>query len=78
MIHALFGWLLRSHPLKPKQDGLYLAGDIFKHVFIYENINLLIQIVLISLMASKQLINITLNNGPRRVGEKPLSKPMVT
>ena len=65
--------------LRPRQNGRYIADDIFKRVFMNENVRISINISL--KFVPKGLIN----NIPalvqimawRRPGDKPLSEPML-
>ena len=65
--------------LKPKQNGRHFAGDIFKCIFMNENVWFPIKISL------KFVPKGLLNNIPslvqimawRRPGDKPLSEPMI-
>ena len=65
--------------LRPRQNGRHFADDIFKRIFLYENIWIPIKISL------KFVPRGSINNIPalvqimawRRPGDKPLSKPMM-
>ena len=65
--------------LRPRQDGCHFPDDIFKCIFLYENVWILIWISLMFVP------NGPINNIPalvqimawRRPGDKPLSEPMV-
>ena len=65
--------------LRPRQNGRHFADDIFKRIFLKEN-------VLISLKISLKFVaKVRINNIPalvqimawRRLGDKPLSEPMM-
>ena len=65
--------------LRPRQNGRRFAGDVFKYIFLNEN-------VWISLKISLKFVpKVPINNIPalvqilawRRSGDKPLSEPMV-
>ena len=70
---------LYFNTLRPKQNGRHFADDVFKYVFLNENIWISINISL------KFFSNGPVNNIPalvqimawRRPGDKPLSEPMV-
>ena len=70
------GWL---NTLRPRQNGRHFADDIFKRIFLNENILIPIQISL------KFVPKGSINNIPalvqimawRRPGDKPLSEPMM-
>ena len=65
--------------LRPRQNGRYFADDIFKPIFLNENIRVSIEISL------KFVPKVPINNIPalvqimawRRPGDKPLSEPMM-
>ena len=65
--------------LRPRQDGRRFADDTFKHIFLNENVRILIKISL------KLVPKCPINNIPalvqimdwRRSGDKPLSEPMM-
>ena len=65
--------------LRPRQNGRHFADDIFKYIFVNEN-------VLISIKISLKFVpKSPINNIPslvqimawRRAGDKPLSEPMM-
>ena len=67
------------NPSRPRQNGSHLSDDIFKCIFLNEN-------VWISLKISLKFVpNVPINNIPalvlimawRRLGDKPLSEPMM-
>ena len=66
--------------LRPRQNGRHFADDIFKRIFLNENILILIQISL------KFVPKGSINNIPalvqimawRRTGDKQISEPMMT
>ena len=65
--------------LRPRQNGRRFADDTFKHIFMNENVRILINISL--KFVSKGLINniqalVQIMNW-RRPGDKPLSEPMM-
>ena len=70
---------LDNNTLRPRQNGRHLADDIFKCIFLNENIRISIKISL------KIVPKGPINNIPamvqimawRRPGDKPLSEPMV-
>ena len=70
---------IKINTLRPRQDGCHLPDDIFKCIFLNENVRILIKISL--KFAPKGPIN----NIPalvqimawRRPGDKPLSEPMM-
>ena len=79
-------WLMNSfgdvkplNTLRPRQNGCHFADDIFKCIFLNENIWILIKISL------KFVPNASINNIPalvqimawRHPGDKPLSEPMM-
>ena len=65
--------------LRPRQNGRHFPDDTFKHIFLNENVRILIKISL------KFVPKGPINNIPalaqimawRRPGDKPLSEPMV-
>ena len=65
--------------LRPRQDGCHFPDDIFKCIFLNENVKILIKITL------KFVPKGPINNIPalvqimawRRPGDKPLSEPMM-
>ena len=67
------------NPLRPRQNGRHFADDVFKCIFLNENVLILLKISL--KFVPKGLIN----NIPslvqrmvwRRPGDKPLSEPMM-
>ena len=65
--------------LRPRQNGRLFAGDIFKRIFVIENIRISIKISL--KFVPKGLINnipaLVLIMAWRRPGDKPLSEPMM-
>ena len=71
--------LISFNTLRPRQDGRHFADDIFKCIFLNENVWIPIKISL------KFVPNGPINNIPamvqimawRRPGDKPLSEPMV-
>ena len=71
--------LLRVNTLSPRQNGRHFADDIFKWVFLNENVWFSIKISL------KFVHKVPINNFPalvqimawRRTGDKPLSEPMM-
>ena len=76
---ALYSWwYFKSSP--PGQNGRHLAGDIFKCIFLNENVPILLEISL------KFVPMVQINNIPALVqimawrwpGDKPLSEPMLT
>ena len=68
-----------SNTLMPRQNGRHFAGDIFKCIFLNENVWIPIKILLTFVPKSQ------INNIPalvqimawRRPGDKPLSEPML-
>ena len=78
---AIFTWIsfLIFNTLRPKQNGHHFPDDIFKYIFLNENIWILIKISL------KFVPRVSINNIPalvqimawRRPGDKPLSEPMM-
>ena len=68
-----------DNTLRPRQDGRHFPDDIFKRIFLNENIRISIQISL------KFVSNGIINNIPalvhimawRRTGDKPLFEPMI-
>ena len=70
-------WLYNT--LRPRQNGQHFADDIFKCIFFFENVWILIKILL------KFVPKVRINNIPAlvqimawcRPGDKPLSEPMV-
>ena len=71
--------MLRVNTLRPKQNGCRFADDIFKCIFMNENVKILIKISL------KFVPKCPINNiqalvqimAWRRPGDKPLSEPMM-
>ena len=65
--------------LRPRQNGRHVPDDIFKCIFLNENVRILIKISL------NFVPNGPMNNNPasvqimawRRIGDKPLSEPMI-
>ena len=72
-------WTALVNPLRPRQNGRHFAGDIFKCIFLNENVWIPIKI------SQKFVPKDPINNIPalvqimawRRPGDKPLSEPMV-
>ena len=73
------GFQLRFNTLRPRQNGRYFPDDIFKRIFLNEN-------VLISIKISPKFVHMgPINNIPalvqimawHRPGDKPLSEPMM-
>ena len=70
---------VRLNTLRPRQDGRLFSDDIFKPIFLNENIRILIKISL------KFVPKVPINNisalvqimSWRRPGDKPLSEPMM-
>ena len=72
---VVFASLIKIHTLRPWQNGRHFPDDIFKYIFLNDNVWILIKIslkgpfnnipVLVQLMAW------------RRQGDKPLSEPMM-
>ena len=64
--------------MKPRQNGLHFPDDIFKLIFLNENMQISIQT---SLKFPRGLINnipaLVQVMGCRRPGDKPLSEPMM-
>ena len=68
-----------ANTLRPRQNGRCFADDTFKHIFLNENVRILIKISL------KFVPKGPINNNPalvqitawRRSGDKPLSEPMI-
>ena len=66
--------------LRPRQNGRHFPDDIFKRIFLNENVRILLKISL------KFVPKGPINNIPalvqmmawRRTGDKPLSEPMMT
>ena len=79
MMHALFHHCGIVNTLRPRQNGCHFADDTFKHIFLNENIIIMIKISL------KFVPMVRINNTPalvpildwRRPGDKPLSGPMM-
>ena len=73
----MFYW--RINPSRPRQNGRRFADDIFKRIFLNENIRISIKISL------KFVPKGSINNNTalvqimawRRSGDKPLSEPMM-
>ena len=71
--------LFAINSLRPRRNRRHFANDIFKHIFLYENIWISIEISL------KFVSKVPINNIPalaqimawRRLGDKPLSEPML-
>ena len=65
--------------LRPRQNGRHFPSDIFKCIFLFENVWIWIKISL------KFVLKVRINNIPalvhimawRRIGDKPLSEPMM-
>ena len=84
-IHALclwyFNWACEHdfNTFRPRQNCRHFAGDIFKYIFLNENIRISLKISL------KSVPNVLITNIPtlvqimawRRPGTKPLSEPMM-
>ena len=74
-----YDWIKWHNALRPRQNGRQFADDIFKCIFLNENVSIAIQISL------KFVPKGPINNIPslikimawRRSGEKPLSEPML-
>ena len=72
-------WTGKVNTLRPRQDGRHFADDMFKCIFLNENVWILIEISL------KFVSKGSINNNPalfqimvrRRPGDKPLSEPMM-
>ena len=72
-------WPQSFNTLRPRQNGRHFADDIFKCIFLKENVRISIEISL------KFVPRCPINNIPalaqimawRRQGDKPLSEPMV-
>ena len=70
---------LKLNTLRPRQNGRHFADDIFKYIFLNENVGIPIKISL------KFVPKGRINNIPalvqimawRRLGDKPLSEPMM-
>ena len=76
--HCTFKRLLFYNTLRPRQNGRRFADDVFKYIFLNENVRILIKISL------KFIPKSPINNIPAliqimawgRSGDKPLSEPM--
>ena len=72
-------WCIGFNTLRPRQNGRHFPDDIFKWIFLNENVRILITISL------KFVPKVPINNIPalvqimawRRPGDKPLSEPMM-
>ena len=72
-------WLFFNNTLRPRQNDRRFADDIFKRIFLNENVRIAIEI------SMKFVPNGRINNNPalvqimawRRSGDKPLSEPMM-
>ena len=70
---------LSLNPLRPRQNGRHFPDDIFKYIFLDENVRISLKISL------KFVPKVPINNIPalvlimawRRPGDKPLSEPMM-
>ena len=82
--YGYFSWQVPSHSsilntLRPRQNGRHFADDMFKCIFLNENVWIPIEISL------KFVPKGSINNNPalfqimawRRPGDKPLSEPMM-
>ena len=73
------GYIGKLNALRPRQNGRHFADDIFKWIFLNENVSIPIKILL------KFVPQGPINNTPalvqmmawRRPGDKPLSEPMM-
>ena len=74
---VVWKWLNTS---RPRQDGRLFADDIFKRIFFNENVNKLIQISLkfVPRCSFNDTSALVSKMAWRRLGDKPLSKPMMT
>ena len=80
-INVAMNWIIITsvNSLRPRQNGRHFADDIFKGIFLNENIWILFKISL------KFVPKVPINNTPalvqimawRRPGDKPLSEPMM-
>ena len=78
-LHSTEEVSLHINTLRPRQDGRHFADDIFKCIFLYENVWLAIKLSL------KFVPDGPINTIPesvqimawRRTGDKPLSEPMM-
>ena len=72
-------WITQFNTLRPRQNGRHFADDMFKCIFVNENVWIPIEISL------KFVPEGSINNNPalfqimawRRPGDKPLSEPMM-
>ena len=78
-IHFIPKRMMLLNSLRPKQNGRHVADDIFKRIFLNENI------IILSWISLKFVPKGPINNIPalvgimawRRPGDKPLSEPMM-
>ena len=83
--NIVFGWFCNStrtviiNTLRPGQDGRNFPDDIFKWIFLNENIWILIQISLkfVPMGPITNIPALVLIMAWRRPGDKPLSEPMI-
>ena len=76
---TFLGGMIRLNTLRPRQNGRHFADDIFKCIFLNENVRISIKISL------KFVLKDPINNIPAlvqiiawcRPGDKPLSEPMM-
>ena len=79
IIHILWVQLICLNTLTPRQDGRHSVDDIFKCIFLNENVRIPIKFSL------KFVLKVPIDNKPalvqimasRLTGDKPLSEPMV-
>ena len=79
LMYICVTWHHGVNTLRPRRNGRYFADDIFKRIFVNENIWIPIKISL------KFVPRSSINNNPalvqimawRRPGDKPLSEPMM-
>ena len=75
----ILSWPQRVNTLRPRQIGCHFADDVFKRIFINENVRISVKISLNFVPKD------SINNIPalvqimtwRRPGDKPLSEPMM-
>ena len=71
------GWLLNT--LRPRQNGRHFADDIFKCIFLNENvwISLKISLKFVPKIRINNILTLVQIMAWRRPGDKPLSEPMM-